>query len=76
MESEKVICKKQATHKVGDTPKFITWEEVNRHNSEGDHWLVLNGQVYDLSNYKHPGGFLVLKDFVGGKEDAHDAFTD
>ena len=36
----------------------ITLEEVNQHNSKGDLWTVLNGNVYDLTMYLdyHPGG--------------------
>ena len=32
--------------------------------------LVLKGEVYDLSNFDHPGGFPVLKEFAGGIQDA------
>jgi cytochrome b involved in lipid metabolism len=36
----------------------ITIEEVSLHNSKGDLWTILNGNVYDLTMYVdyHPGG--------------------
>ena len=33
-----------------------TIEEVQHHNSDGDRWLIFDGKVYDVSNFKHPGG--------------------
>lgn len=31
--------------------KIYTWEEVSKHNSEDNLWLVINGEVYDLTEY-------------------------
>jgi acyl-CoA oxidase len=38
--------------------KNYTMEEVTKHNKEGDCWVVLFGNVYDVSKFKfdHPGG--------------------
>ena len=36
----------------------------------------MSGEVYDLSNFDHPGGFQVLKEFAGGIKDANDAFVE
>lgn len=38
--------------------KFFTKEEVAKHNSEEDCWLIIHGNVYDVSDYvgEHPGG--------------------
>lgn len=38
--------------------RVITEEELARHNQDGDTWLAVNGQVYDVSEYlaEHPGG--------------------
>ena len=33
-----------------------TVEEVEQHNLEGDRWLIFDGKVYDVSEFKHPGG--------------------
>jgi L-lactate dehydrogenase (cytochrome) len=42
--------------------KFFKWEEVKKHNKENDCWIVLNGIVYDISNYinSHPGGIDII----------------
>jgi cytochrome b involved in lipid metabolism len=52
----------------------ITWEEVQRHRSLDDLWVVLEGEVYDLSSWakEHPGGTKVLMTWAG--RDASDAF--
>ena len=44
-------------------------EEVREHNKEGDCWIILQGKVYDVSDYlnTHPGGKSILLKF-GGKD--------
>ena len=43
-----------------------TWEEVRRHSSKKDRWLVIDKRVYDVSRwYKHPGGQVVLNHYAG-----------
>jgi cytochrome b involved in lipid metabolism len=46
-----------------------TIEEVNKHKSQGDLWVVYNGQVYDVSKFvdEHPGGEEVIAD-LGGQD--------
>lgn len=43
--------------KKGDK-RLITMEEVNKHNTEEDVWIVVNDKVYDCTEYLelHPGG--------------------
>jgi len=45
----------------------ITMQEVERHNTPGDCWVVINGKVYDLSDFhkKHPGGSKIITDNAG-----------
>ena len=48
---------------VEDTgPKKYSLEEVGKHNSVRDLWLVINDKVYDVTKYAttHPGGFYIL----------------
>ncbi|XP_065170267.1 cytochrome b5-like [Atheta coriaria] len=54
--------------------KKYTREEVKRHNSNDDLWIILDNNVYDLTDfvYKHPGGEEVLLDRAGG--DGTDCF--
>ena len=36
---------------------ILTAAEVAKHSAKGDCWLIINGVVYDLSNFTtHPGG--------------------
>jgi len=39
-------------------PKSIPVDEVTKHNSENDLWTVVDGQVFDLTEFapEHPGG--------------------
>ena len=50
--------------------KYYTLEEVSKHNSEKDIWMVINGIIYDVSVYKsyHPGG--LEKIMMGAGKDA------
>lgn len=45
----------------------VSASEVLKHSSEKDCWMVVNGNVYDLTNFapNHPGG-------ETGKEDVED----
>ena len=48
--------------------------EVREHNAQEDCWLVIDGQIYDVSKWAakhHPGGAIIFK-FAG--KDATDAF--
>lgn len=42
--------------------KSITVEEVGRHNSPNDAWIIVDGHVYDVTSFaaEHPGGQKVL----------------
>lgn len=41
---------------------FYTLEEVAKHDNEDDCWMVINGKVYDVTDYidDHPGGDVIL----------------
>ncbi|KAJ3798294.1 acyl-CoA dehydrogenase/oxidase [Lentinula aff. detonsa] len=56
--------------------RTLTFEEVKKHNSDGDLWIVIDSKVFDLSDFAdlHPGGPNVLyAEGVAGR-DATDAF--
>ncbi|CAG8141609.1 unnamed protein product [Penicillium salamii] len=44
-----------------------TLKDVAAHNTKGDTWMVIHGQVFDLTEYMqdHPGGAEVLVDVAG-----------
>jgi cytochrome b involved in lipid metabolism len=47
--------------------KSFTWEEIKTHNKRTDSWIVLDGKVYNVTNFmkKHPGGARVLSSYGG-----------
>ncbi|KAM9301896.1 acyl-CoA 6-desaturase [Gastrophryne carolinensis] len=51
-----------------------TWEEIQKHNTKNDKWLVIDRKVYNISDWvkRHPGGLRVIGHFAG--EDASEAF--
>ncbi|KAI8064447.1 acyl-CoA dehydrogenase/oxidase [Gongronella butleri] len=54
--------------------KSFTRDEVARHASESDLWIVIDGGVYDVSKFAdlHPGGVFPLLELAG--KDATEAF--
>lgn len=38
--------------------RLITTQEISRHNTAEDLWLVIDDEVYDLTDFapQHPGG--------------------
>ena len=47
--------------------KEYTLEEIAKHNKREDAWVIIEGGVYDLTEYvdDHPGGDEILRN-VGG----------
>eukprot|EP01128_Nolandella_sp_AFSM9_P000623 TRINITY_DN10775_c0_g1_i1.p1 TRINITY_DN10775_c0_g1~~TRINITY_DN10775_c0_g1_i1.p1 ORF type:complete len:565 (+),score=87.08 TRINITY_DN10775_c0_g1_i1:68-1762(+) len=45
----------------------LSFEEVSRHNSEEDCWLVIDNVVYDVTEFldEHPGGKRIVMGFAG-----------
>lgn len=54
--------------------KYYSLEEVKKHNSKGDYWVVIDGGVYDLGRWAphHPGGELPIRYMAG--HDSTDVF--
>mmetsp|Transcript_21217 Transcript_21217/g.26770 ORF Transcript_21217/g.26770 Transcript_21217/m.26770 type:complete len:489 (+) Transcript_21217:124-1590(+) len=50
-----------------------TWEEVKKHHTPNDAWIVHQGKVYDVSDwYEHPGGAVI---FTHAGDDMTDIFA-
>jgi len=45
----------------GVSVKYYTWTEITKHNALHDCWIVVEGKVYDVTQWvpKHPGGDLI-----------------
>lgn len=58
---------------LGQAERWYTAEEVARHCTRGDLWLVVRGKVYDASEWvdKHPGGATALLR-RGGRDSSQD----
>ncbi|KAJ3045290.1 hypothetical protein HDV00_011162 [Rhizophlyctis rosea] len=63
----------------GTPEKTFSWEEIGKHTSEKDCWVVFGGKVYDVTKFlsKHPGGPKPLltnagKDATSEFESIHD----
>ncbi|RKO91167.1 cytochrome b2, mitochondrial precursor [Blyttiomyces helicus] len=55
-------------------PSLISYQEVAKHNSREDCWVIIHGNVYDLSQFlaQHPGGVRPILKQAG--KDATKAF--
>jgi len=58
-----------------DTAKEYSLDEVAKHNTEKDCWVVVNGQVLDVTNFlkDHPGGKKAILIYAG--KDATEEFN-
>ena len=39
---------------------IYSFDEVGKHNKEGDCWIIFQDKVYDVSTFKHPGGLAAI----------------
>ncbi|KAI5970158.1 CYB5 [Candida margitis] len=59
-----------------ESAKVYELDEISKHTTHDDVWVVINGKVYNVSSYidEHPGGEEVILDVAG--TDATEAFED
>lgn len=52
---------------MADRTRTFTIEQVTRHHSRKDLWIIIHGNVYDLTCFldKHPGGEEILLQYAG-----------
>mmetsp|Transcript_8578 Transcript_8578/g.11608 ORF Transcript_8578/g.11608 Transcript_8578/m.11608 type:complete len:479 (-) Transcript_8578:108-1544(-) len=57
-----------------DSVELFSSADVAKHNTINDCWLIVNGKVYDVTDFiaRHPGGDIIMK-YAGN--DATDVFT-
>ena len=50
-----------------EKPSVFNWEEIRSHDSKTDRWIVIDGEVYDVTNWskKHPGGSTMIGHYAG-----------
>lgn len=60
MQPSNEIKLREAQQSSGTPSKQFTREEIEKHDSEKDCWIVVNGNVYDVTSVLswHPGGIL------------------
>lgn len=54
--------------------RSVTVEELQKHNQDGDLWIVVNDRVYDLSQFEHPGGQEIILQYAG--RDGSEAYNE
>eukprot|EP01041_Mallomonas_annulata_P001765 gene1765-3416_t len=65
-ETDVLRNRKSVSKKEDSTPatvKTFTWQEVAKHNTAEDCWVIYNGKVYDITKWvdRHPGGREILQ---------------
>ncbi len=45
----------------------VTWEDVRKHSTRDDKWIVIENEVYNVTSWsrKHPGGSKLLTHYAG-----------
>lgn len=63
-----------STTSTRTTTTTYAWEEIRKHAEPDDKWVVIDGDVYDVTKWekRHPGGRKVIGHYAG--QDASDAF--
>ncbi|KAI9005040.1 hypothetical protein DFJ74DRAFT_692377 [Hyaloraphidium curvatum] len=58
--------------------RTISREEIAANNHRKSCWLIIHGNVYDVTKYldEHPGGEEVMLEVSGDSSEASDAFDD
>ena len=58
--SAETPASRPATHFVRMVASTVplTWDEISQHNTKNDCWVVVDGVVYDMTDFldDHPGG--------------------
>jgi len=62
--------------KPSGTQVEFSWEEIRKHDGEGDAWVVMDGKVFNVSKFlgDHPGGASIVLGHLG--QDIGDVWDD
>jgi len=54
-------------HAVDSRQRVYTWDDVRQHDSTNDKWLVINDDIYNITEWakRHPGGFRIISHYAG-----------
>jgi cytochrome b involved in lipid metabolism len=52
---------------TGGEVRSYSWEDIRKHDKENDAWVVMDGEVFDVSKFlnEHPGGSSVVLPSLG-----------
>ena len=53
-KEQKIII--MAEKRTKEAKKFTDLNEIFEHNTKDSLWLLIDNKVYDVTNFKHPGG--------------------
>ncbi|KYQ93463.1 delta 5 fatty acid desaturase [Tieghemostelium lacteum] len=70
-----IRTKPDQAHNNNNADTYYTKEEVAKHNTKSDLWMIINNDVYDFTLFfnLHPGGSIMLE---GAGKDATYLFED
>ena len=52
---------------TGNANASYSWDDIRKHDKESDAWVVLKGEVFDVSKFlkEHPGGSSIVLPHLG-----------
>src|SRR5206468_133484 len=55
-----------SSHRSADLP-VLRREQVARHHKRSDGWIIIDGRVFDVTNFlaSHPGGPAIIRGYLG-----------
>ena len=67
VDNQLKLKKQTVNNKVGEIFNEMSMDEISKHNKETDCYLLINGGVYDVTEYMymHPGGVKKIVDSCG-----------
>lgn len=54
------MAEKRTKQEAKKGKQFTDLNEIFEHNTKESLWLLIDSKVYDVTNFKHPGGKQIL----------------